>query len=662
MRIASVRIQNLRSFKDQTVEFDPFTCLVGPNGAGKSNVFCALNIFFGEDGHSQTDLAALEEEDFHNRDTTEPIRITVTFVDLSDAAKEDLKAYVRQERLVVSAVAEWDPEKGVAPVRQVGERLVMRRFARYFQAEKAKVPVAELKTIFAELRAEYPEVKAASTKEPMREALQEFEGAHTELCELVESTDQFYGVSKGDHLLNKHVQWVFIPAVKDAISEYREAKDSALGKLLARTVRTRVSFKDKLAAVKEEATEKYQAILAENQGALNEISTKLSESLAQWATPDSGMNLVWHGDKDKSIQVQDPYAEIVARDGGFSGALTRFGHGLQRSYLLALLQMIASGDEEGDVPTLILGCEEPELFQHPPQTRHLAEVLFRLAETGSQVSICTHSPLFVRGEYFESVRLIQRDPTTKASTVSQCLATDVEGAITTARGKAPLKREPAIAKLEQELNPELSEMFFAPYIVLVEGREDMAYIKAHLIKLDLMDRFRAIGCHIIPAHKKSQLLRPTAILEKIGIPFFCVFDADGDCEERHRTTHESENKALLSLLGKADAQPLPAETYWSDNTVVWASCLTKVIAAEFGADTWKAALDKVRAENGCPPEIEKNAHFIPDFLEVVWGKGLSSPSAEKLCRFILADAEHRLPRPTTAPTKVKIVEASGAQA
>jgi len=98
MRIGSVRIQNLRSFKDQTVLFDPYTCLVGPNGAGKSNVFCALNIFFGEDDHSQTDLQTLEEEDFNNRDTSDPIRVTVTFVDLTEAAKQDLKAYVRHDR------------------------------------------------------------------------------------------------------------------------------------------------------------------------------------------------------------------------------------------------------------------------------------------------------------------------------------------------------------------------------------------------------------------------------------------------------------------------------------------------------------------------------------------------------------------------------------
>lgn len=646
MRIASLRIQNLRSFKDQTVQIDPYICLVGPNGAGKSNVFCALNIFFGEDSHSPTDLGLLEEEDFHNKDTSEPIRITVTFKDLSAEAKEDLKAYVRHDELVVSAIAEWDPNKQSASVKQVGERLVMKEFAPYFQAQKEGTKAPQLKVIFSELRSARPELKTATTIDGMREVLREFEEAHPELCELMESPDLFYGVSKGDHLLNRHIQWVFIPAVKDAASENREAKDTALGKLLARTVRTRVSFKERLEEIRQDASAQYQAMLTEQQGALDDISAKLSEGLAEWATPDAGMALIWYGDKNKSVQVAEPFAEIVARDGGFSGSLTRFGHGLQRSYLLALLQLIASGESEGNVPTLILGCEEPEVFQHPPQVRHLAEVLHRLSERGNQVLVCTHSPLFVRGEFFEGVRLIRRDPVTKSSTVSFCLATDVEGAITSARGKPSIRRGPAIAKLEQELNPELNELFFAPYIVLVEGTEELAYLKAYLINMGLMERFRTLGCHIVPTRKKSQMPRPIAIMRKMGIPLYCVFDSDGDCEAKHRPTHEAENKAILILLGTTGGSAFPTSDHWSDGLTVWANNLTKRIEADFGKEEWNDCLDQVRAENGHPPDINKNGYFIPDFLEKAWGKGLSSDNMERLCHEILAHAERQLGKAT----------------
>ena len=43
MKIREIRIQNFRSFDDETIRFDDYTCFVGPNGGGKSNVLTALN-------------------------------------------------------------------------------------------------------------------------------------------------------------------------------------------------------------------------------------------------------------------------------------------------------------------------------------------------------------------------------------------------------------------------------------------------------------------------------------------------------------------------------------------------------------------------------------------------------------------------------------------
>ena len=64
MRIHSIRIQNFRSFKDETIEFENYNCLVGANGAGKSNVLLALNLFFREEEFGRINLC---EEDFHHR-------------------------------------------------------------------------------------------------------------------------------------------------------------------------------------------------------------------------------------------------------------------------------------------------------------------------------------------------------------------------------------------------------------------------------------------------------------------------------------------------------------------------------------------------------------------------------------------------------------------
>ena len=108
MRVESVRIENFRSFEDATVPFNRYACLVGPNGAGKSTVLTALNVFFRETENLPTDLSQPAQEDFHCKNTSVPIRITVTFGDLSEEAQEDFSDYVRQGRLVVTAVATFD--------------------------------------------------------------------------------------------------------------------------------------------------------------------------------------------------------------------------------------------------------------------------------------------------------------------------------------------------------------------------------------------------------------------------------------------------------------------------------------------------------------------------------------------------------------------------
>ena len=56
MKIKSIRIENFRSFQDETIVLNSYSCFVGPNGAGKSTVLAALNVFFQERAESATDI------------------------------------------------------------------------------------------------------------------------------------------------------------------------------------------------------------------------------------------------------------------------------------------------------------------------------------------------------------------------------------------------------------------------------------------------------------------------------------------------------------------------------------------------------------------------------------------------------------------------------
>ena len=142
---------------------------------GKSNVLAALNVFFQEKSASSTDVSKLTDEDYFNRDTTNPIKITITFDDLNEQTQLKLAAYVRQNEIVVTAEAVFDTGKGYGEVRHYGKRLGMEAFRRFFDASKTGARAADLSEIYDELRREYTALPLARSKEDKAHALQQYE-------------------------------------------------------------------------------------------------------------------------------------------------------------------------------------------------------------------------------------------------------------------------------------------------------------------------------------------------------------------------------------------------------------------------------------------------------------------------------------------------------
>lgn len=315
MQIKKVHMKNFRSFQDCEVHFDDYSVLVGVNGAGKSTVLYALNIFFRETENSNTDVSTLSEEDFHARNTAEPIEITITFGDLSEEALETFSEYARQDVLIVTAKATFDNIALSAKVQQFGQRLVMEDFTEFFELYNNGESANRLKAIYNEIRKEFPELPEVSTKDGNRDALRAYEAKHSDKCVLIPSEDQFYGFSRGKNRLAKHIQWVYIPAVKDATEEQFEAKNTALGKILSRTVRAKVKFEDQIEKLRQDTLEEYRKILASQQSTLDGVSQSLSNRLGQWAHPKATARLEWAEDAKKSVQVQEPNARIIAGEG-----------------------------------------------------------------------------------------------------------------------------------------------------------------------------------------------------------------------------------------------------------------------------------------------------------------------------------------------------------
>jgi putative ATP-dependent endonuclease of the OLD family len=407
-----------------------------------------------------------------------------------------------------------------------------------------------------------------------------------------------------------------------------EARNTALGQLLGRTVRSKVNFKNSIENIRVETQQKYRELLDGSQSQLEEISSTLRNRLVEWAHEDATLKLKWHQEPEKAVSLDEPFAQAILGEAGFEGELTQFGHGLQRSFILALLQELSGSDVKGG-PRLLLACEEPELYQHPPQARHLYNLLLNLSEQNSEILVTTHSPYFLSGEGFESVRLVRK--VNSGSTITRTTYAAISEAIASAKGEPPLKVSGQLAKIHQALQPGLSEMFFASKILFVEGIEDSAYLTTYLHLMGLWDEYRRLGCCMIPTHGKSEMLQPIAVAQKLRIPAFVIFDADGDkldksgSEEKHR----KDNVAILSLCGVSKPEAFPSEIFWGDNVITWPYDIGCVVEDDVGKDDWTRCRAEADKKYGHAGNLQKNALHISSCLQLAWEAGKKSPSLEK---------------------------------
>jgi predicted ATPase len=634
VRITKIRLENFRAFTDETFSVRPYTCLVGANGAGKSTVLAALNVFFRQNPTPGQEPITLGREDFHDADMSAPIRITLFFGDLSDNAKTALGDYVRHDELIVTAEVTGDSATGVASLRHYGQRLGLDAFREYFGREHGAASAAELKDIFDALRAVYPDVRTATTKDARTAALREFEAAHVDDCVPIPSPDNFYG-SNSTGKLAAFVQWVYVPAVKDVAEEGLESRASALGKLIRRTVDLRTDVDEQIAALTAETVDQYQGLLDANRGALLAIGQSLQARLAEWAHPDVNLSLDWVQDARGAVRIVDPVAGVRLGEGSFMASLSHMGHGMQRSYLLAILQELAASGAPG-APTLILGCEEPELYQHPPQARYLAEIFQELVAGNNQIIATSHSPVFASGPGFEDVRVVQRSD--QGPKVTGTTYEDLCARIRAAGGDDPDRPiEGLRAKIQQAMQPAIAEMLFCQVPVLVEGLEDAAYLTIQLHLSGLWDEFRRLGCHIVAVGGKSRLIQPLAIARCVGLPAFVIFDADGD-ETRpdRRIRHERDNATLVSLSGIV-APAFPADTVLDRGIAIWPDNLTEVVRRDLG-ESGAALRERTRLDYASEGDLEKNWFFLSDWLGSAANAGLTSTSLVAVSERIIAHA------------------------
>ena len=174
----------------------------------------------------------------------------------------------------------------------------------------------------------------------------------------------------------------------------------------------------------------------------------------------------------------NPTTKMAINSGGKDLSISRQGHGLQRTMLIALVRAITRNTSEGKKTTIHVAIEEPEIYQHPTRQRALFRALFTLAEEeNGQVSFATHSPHFVDATHFEQIRRLTKDTRSGQILVHSVSKQELKEKVSSDRDRTP---ENTWAKAARQ---GLEEALFARTVLLVEGNTDKAVLDGILERM-----------------------------------------------------------------------------------------------------------------------------------------------------------------------------------
>jgi putative ATP-dependent endonuclease of OLD family len=519
MKISEVRIHNYRSILDMTLTGHDYMLLVGANNAGKSTVINALRAFYDDLKWSADDFPKVGTLDGE------------TWIEITFSLSDD----------------EWD---GLAETYKEGTAEKLLTVRRYLKSEDGRVKASQSNL--------YGVVNGA-----VEDGL-------------------FYGARQIS--LAKVGRILYIPALTTTAEQTKMSGPSPLRNMLNFLLKKIVSKSEAYAKVSV-AFEELNAEARGEGGFLHQISAPFNQAIKPWDIRlDLSVNTVAPEDITKNLV---SFGFIDDALGNFSLDLERFGHGFQRTVIYELIKLAPTFVEEKAVTkkefnpdfTLIL-FEEPEAFLHPAQQEAMAYHLRRLAqETGLQVMLTTHSPLFAGKAVENFCQLIRVHKVAGVSVARQPDAATIATMFTQGgmllqamtafvndpnvpaaqkqRARQMIANPPAadIAAAEEQfryqlwLDGERAALFFADKVLLVEGATERALF-SYLLAGDWQDLAAERIC-IVDVLGKFNFHRYAALLDAYGIAYGVMLDDDDDQDH-----HQAVNELVIHCAAKALANPI----------------------------------------------------------------------------------------------------------
>lgn len=531
MRLEKLRVKNYRSIVDTgEVGIDPLQAFVGENNAGKSNLLRAIQCFLtpGAGGLVVTDVPDQEQETV----------IECVFGGLSDEERARLKVYLLGDKVILRKElrVENDEAKG---------KLVIKSEYHGYQAEPTD-PHYSIAKILDEHGARPNWAKIAEevglteyvtnaegkvNKTSYQAGLDAFLAANeVEYDEPQLGETQALGIPQ--NLLAALPDFYLLPAITDYSDEIDRRSTSTVFRRLMAELADRIMKADPRYEELETALSTVRNLLnppegeggAERLAALGGVEDALREVICKMMPTVQSVRLGVEVEATKDLFSKG--VNIKIDDGVLTDVIDK-GHGMQRSLVFSLLQMLIQSKRaaaEADARPIILAIEEPELYIHPHSQRLIFQVLKDFAgvvgeqpQGSDQVIYSTHSPAFIEVWNFERIGVVRKRTHAEGTKVQQAAA-----------GVFGNPEDRKTFNTLTSFGLKHNEVFFARDAVIVEGANDEIAVIATARKLgrirELPDE---IGLSIIVVDGKGDVPKFQRVLNAFGMPYGVLLEQDG---------------------------------------------------------------------------------------------------------------------------------------
>ena len=533
MRLKRFEVRNFKAIESIVVEWDDLLVLIGENNCGKSAFLSALNWFLS--GSAIKDPSLFRR---HETDSANAIELIGHFDQLTPSEQQQVAVQGRMHS------GEWVLKKRFW--REAGDgadRGDWKEQLFSFSSQESFVGWPESDSTWTAFPTDYQPLiqqlqgRPARPNASARDALRDLVRTHRpELVVMGEATWLPNPGGGGNWKSNANSiipRCIFVRAVHEAADETNAKDASTYGKLINLIVERQLSQRPEMTALKSAIDAVLQLFRPDEL----HPERQADEIRALQARINQGLSEVIEGEAFIRTEPPElralvmPSTSLVIRDplAGIETQVAHQGHGLQRTLIMTLLQLLvdaqaqpATLDEQPMDRTVVLLVEEPELYLHPQMERLMRDVLYRLAsQPGMQVACCTHSPVFldIAGRYRAIVRVIKQPS-------GDSIGSQVTRELFPNPGDGAEKEK---LQTVARFHPTVNELFFAKHVVLFEEFSAIAAIERAADLTGLFARHKRLRREVsfIDCDGKQNITAFQTVLNAFGIPYRVLHDHDG---------------------------------------------------------------------------------------------------------------------------------------